>query len=62
MANVLGRIVAPHFVAGIECRDGRVVWAAPIVRYMIGWSEDHVRAYVAKRGWSATRHRSYTGT
>lgn len=30
------RIVAPHFVAGLEASD-RVVRAAPILRYMIHW-------------------------
>lgn len=55
MALVLGRIVAPHFVAGVIVEDGRVVRAAPIVGYMKGWPEERVRAYVARKGWTATR-------
>lgn len=54
--SFLGRIVAPHFVAGIVIEDGKVVRAAPIVRYMLGWSEDRVREYVNRKGWKATRH------
>jgi hypothetical protein len=41
------RIVAPHFVAGVE--PGVV--AAPIVSYMRDWSPERVRAYCARRGW-----------
>jgi hypothetical protein len=48
----LVRIVAPHFVAGLET-DGVVRRAAPIIRYMIGWTDDGVRDYVARRGWLA---------
>ena len=53
--DVLARIVAPHFVAGIVVHDGRVTEAAPIVRYMVGWSPRRVLAYVDRKGWSVAR-------
>jgi hypothetical protein len=49
----LVRIVAPHFVAGFET-DGIVRRAAPIIKYMVGWSDDKVRQYVKKKGWRAS--------
>lgn len=55
MTVALGRIVAPHFVAGVIVEEGNVTRAAPIVGYMLGWSEERVRTYVRRRGWTATR-------
>jgi len=52
-ALTLVRVVAPHFVAGFET-DGTVRRAAPILRYMVGWSDARVRAYVAENGWKAS--------
>lgn len=47
------RIVAPHFVAGVDVERGRVTTAAPIVRYMHGWASDRVFAYAQRKGWAA---------
>ena len=53
---MLIRIEAPHFVAAIVLgKDRRIVEAAPIVGYMIGWTPERVREYVDKRGWTAER-------
>lgn len=53
---ILARIVAPHFVAGIEiARNATVIEAAPIVRYMIGWSARRVKRYVSAKRWSIER-------
>lgn len=52
MRPTLVRIVAPHFVAGIEAENGRVIIAAPILRYMLGWSGKRVASYCAKKGWT----------
>jgi hypothetical protein len=51
------RIVAPHFVAGVEVdlATARVVRAAPIVGYMVGWTARAVREYVDRKGWEAKR-------
>lgn len=49
---VLLRIMAPHFVAGIEVDGGRVVRAAPIVRYMVGWDGPRFHHYCRKKGWT----------
>ena len=49
---MLVRIVGPDFVVGVIIERGRVVRAAPIVAYMIGWTGPRVSMYVAKRGWS----------
>jgi hypothetical protein len=50
----LGKITAPDFVAGFET-DGRVIKAAPIIKYMIGWPDQRVRDYVSGKGWKVTR-------
>lgn len=41
------RISAPHFVAGIV-RGGE---AAPILRYMQGWTLKRIKDYCAHKGW-----------
>lgn len=56
MNQSIGTIItidAPHFNAGIEYDDNDiVVHAAPIIRYMIGWSINQVTSYCTKKGWS----------
>lgn len=49
---MLAQIDAPHFVAGIVLDSDVVVEAAPIVRYMRGWTRDRVCAYCQRKGWS----------
>jgi hypothetical protein len=49
----LVRVVAGHFVAGFES-DGTVRRAAPILKYMVGWSDDRARQYIAAKGWTAS--------
>ena len=49
----LVRVVAPHFVAGFET-DGIVRRAAPILRYLVGKTDDKARAYIKKKGWKAS--------
>lgn len=41
------RIVAPHFVAGIE--PG--VHAAPIIQYMLHWPLDRIMGYCRYKHW-----------
>lgn len=48
---MLAQITAPHFVAGIAIDDGVVTEAAPIVKYMRGWSRDKVRDYCHQKCW-----------
>jgi hypothetical protein len=50
---ILVRIVAPHFVAGLET-NGVVRRAAPIMHYMVGWPDDRVRAYVKEPAWKTS--------
>ena len=50
---MLIRIVAPYFVAGIVLEEGVVIEAAPIVRYMMGWSGMRVRSYAKRKHWTA---------
>lgn len=47
------RITSNHFCAGVVLRNGRVVRAAPILKYMIGWNELRVLSYARMRGWKA---------
>ena len=52
-------IDAPHFNAGIVARDGIVIEAAPIVRYMIGWDGKRVVDYCRAHGWTWERVPNY---
>jgi len=45
------RIVAPHFVAGGEVRNGVCIRAAPIIGYMLGWTRQEIREYCRIKGW-----------
>jgi hypothetical protein len=47
------RISAPHFVAGLvfDPDNIRVIRAAPILRYMLGWTVARVRSYCLTRNW-----------
>lgn len=51
--EVLIRVVAPHFVAGLVLRNARIVLAAPILRWVMGKSEDFLVAYFERKGWEA---------
>lgn len=45
---MLARIVAPHFVAGVDMARG---YAAPIVRFMSGWTRARIERYCLQRKW-----------
>ena len=49
----LVRVVAPHFVAGFET-DGVVRRAAPIIKHLVGKSDDYAREVIARYGWKAS--------
>lgn len=51
---ILVRVVAPTFVAAFETEDDIVRRAAPILRYMIGWTSESARSYIKSRGWKAS--------
>lgn len=55
MTETLIQITAPHFVAGIVARDGKVIEAASIVKYMRGWDGKQVADYCKMQGWSWRR-------
>lgn len=42
------------FCAGIVVCEEKVTDAAPIIRYMTGWSMQQVRGYILKRHWQIT--------
>jgi len=48
---LLFRISSPYFVAGAVTKQSRVVKAAPIIKYMIGWHSLKVVQYCKKKGW-----------
>ena len=52
----LVRVVAPHFVAGLEIDPvtARAVRAAPILRWVIGKHENELRDYFQRKGWRAS--------
>ena len=47
---MLLRITTPYFVAGVVV-ETVVTEAAPIVKYMIGWTAEAVCSYCQKKGW-----------
>jgi hypothetical protein len=49
----LVRVVAPHLVAGFET-DGVVRRAAPILKYLVGKTDEEARRYIARKGWRAS--------
>jgi hypothetical protein len=54
MIDILAEIDAPGpkgFTCGIVLRDGVVIEAAPIVKYMRGWTRERVREYCKGKGW-----------
>jgi hypothetical protein len=57
--ELLIQITAPHFCAGLVLSRVYGGWtvtaAAPLVRYMLGWSADRVKSYVTLKGWKAVR-------
>lgn len=64
-APTLVRVVAPHFVAGIELENNVCVSAAPILRWAVGKSADELRTYFRCKGWRASilpAQHSSTGT
>jgi hypothetical protein len=52
-AEQLVRVVAPHFVAGIVMAGDVCTAAAPILRWAVGKTRGELRAYFARRGWTA---------
>lgn len=52
----LVRVVAPHFVAGLEVdpKTSRVVRAAPILQWTVGKHSIEVSADFYRKGWKAT--------
>lgn len=47
---------APHFVAGIVFDQNTVKRAAPIIKYMTGWSKEKMTTYCEYRGWKIIEH------
>jgi hypothetical protein len=44
-------IDAPHFYAAVVLRCDVVIRAAPILKYMMGWSSERVKQYARRKGW-----------
>lgn len=50
----LVRVVAPHFVAGIEFANGKCTETAPILAWAKGKSEHEMREYFKRKNWRAS--------
>jgi hypothetical protein len=50
------RIESPYFVAGVIVQGDKVIRAAPIVKYMFGWTATKVVEYCKKKGWKYERY------
>lgn len=48
---VLFRIDSLYFCAGGEIIGEKVSLAAPIIKYMVGWSQDRLIDYCHKKKW-----------
>ena len=55
--GLLFRVTAPHFVAGVVLENNTVVRAAPILKYMMGWSWRQVRHYCICKHWIVETNR-----
>lgn len=51
----VARVVAPHFVAGIVIDQGEVVYAAPILKWMVGMRGREVATHCARKSWEVRR-------
>lgn len=49
-------IEAPYFYAACLVEMDLVEKAAPIIKYMIGWSVTEVEAYCRKKDWKVLRY------
>jgi hypothetical protein len=59
---MLIRVTGPNFVGGFIFSDrGKVIEAAPILKWAEGMTADEVRAEVTKRGFKAAIVRTLTG-
>lgn len=52
--QLLARVVAPHFVAGIIIQGSRCVEAAPVLAWIVGHDRDWLRIQFSRRGWKAS--------
>jgi len=48
------QITAPHFCAGLWLMRGYVTRAAPIIKYMLGWTDAQVYSYCDKKKWTVS--------
>lgn len=55
MPEILVRVVAPHFCAGLVIVKGRCIEAAPILKWAIGKSAAELSAYFKSKGWPASQ-------
>lgn len=46
------RISSNYFVAGACVNAGFVTHAAPILKYMIGWTQERALSYCRQKGWT----------
>ncbi len=53
---MLVRVVSHWFVAGLVIEDKKVVRAAPILKYMLGWSLQRVLRKCASEHWFYSFH------
>jgi len=51
MVETLLQIIGDGFACGLVARDGRVIEAAPRIRYMRGWTGRRVAEHCRQKGW-----------
>jgi hypothetical protein len=50
------QITSKWFTAGVVFQNDRVVRAAPIISYMMGWTKERVLRYARIRKWHAVSY------
>lgn len=48
------QVKADHFTAGFVTDGKRVTNAAPILKYLVGKTEEYARDYFKQKGWRAS--------
>lgn len=45
------QVSSSYFVAGLKARDSIIFEAAPILKFMEGWTLGRVKTYCQEKGW-----------
>lgn len=52
---MLYQIQSSYFTAGCVSENEKIIVAAPIIKYMIGWTEKEMIQYCQKKNWQTIK-------